>query len=428
MAHVRPSFSSATPHFFKIVLQNALRDKKIKIPKQFVRKYGESLSSPVILRLPSGLEWKLGLSKSDGRLWLHKGWPEFAAHHSINRGHLLVFRYEGSSKFYVLILDTGATEIDYPIVNPSHLLGPKNEEVEILDDPITKTADRARALERVSWFKSENPFFTIVMELSYIHGGTRVNMPKKFAERYKDKKEGELNLRVSDGRSWSVRYLIRRVLNGSIRGEICYGGWKVFARDNHLEVGDVCIFNLINANDKAEDVFEVFVYRRTDDHESNPGSHDKAPSDCTGKDKANCMVAVNQIAEAKPKRSYFEHSQMENSQVEPKTCMALEEAASSEYPSFQVTVASKVERSDMTIPIGFARSYLKRVRNHQIVKLMVENRWWDAKLISNDRCKFSAGWRAFASDNALQCGDTFRFQMIENNPIVFQVSITRSFN
>ena len=64
----------------------------------------------------------------------------------------------------------------------------------------------------------------------------------KFAERYKDKKEGEFNLRVSDGKSYSVQYFIRRQLNGSIRGEICCGGWKVFARDNHLEVGDVCIF------------------------------------------------------------------------------------------------------------------------------------------------------------------------------------------
>lgn len=180
-----------------------------KIPKKFVRKYGETLSSPVILKLPSGLEWKVGLTKSDGRLWLHKGWPEFAAHHSINRGHLLVFRYEGSSQFYVLILDTSTTEIDYPIVNPTHLREPKKEEVEILDDPIPKTGDKsllkcprplkrmrrsvckmsnppsrrlkslspsetARALERVSGFNSENPFFTIVMQLSYAHGRSRV--------------------------------------------------------------------------------------------------------------------------------------------------------------------------------------------------------------------------------------------------------------
>lgn len=165
----------------------------------------------------------------------------------------------------------------------------------------------------------------------------------KFAERYKDKKEGEFNLRVSDGKSYSVQYFIRRQLNGSIRGEICCGGWKVFARDNHLEVGDVCIFNLMNTNDMAEDVFEVFIDRLAD-HESKPVNH-KAPSDFTGKDKANCTVAANQIAE--PKKEYFEHSQMEYSQFEPKTCMALEEAASSEKPFFQVSIAFSVEQSTM---------------------------------------------------------------------------------
>ena len=35
-------------------------------------------------------------------------------------------------------------------------------------------------------------------------------------------------------------------------------GWKIFARENHLKVGDVCIFELIN---NINLTFKVHIYR-----------------------------------------------------------------------------------------------------------------------------------------------------------------------
>ena len=65
-------------------------------------------------KLPNGAEWKVELTKGDCDVWLQKGWDEFTKHHSINLGHLLVFRYEGNSHFFVLIFEPSATERDYP--------------------------------------------------------------------------------------------------------------------------------------------------------------------------------------------------------------------------------------------------------------------------------------------------------------------------
>lgn len=42
------------------------------------------------------------------------GWQEFANHYSIKRGHVLVFKYKGNSKFRVVICDYSTCEIDYP--------------------------------------------------------------------------------------------------------------------------------------------------------------------------------------------------------------------------------------------------------------------------------------------------------------------------
>ncbi|POO02659.1 B3 DNA binding domain containing protein [Trema orientale] len=135
----QPSFSAVTPHFFRIVQENTLRDKRLLIPKKFVHKYGETLSSKVFVKLPCGSEWEMELRKLDGCVWLGKGWPEFAGHYSIGYGDLLVFRYEGNSRFHALIFDPSTVEIDYPLIT-SHFDAPKRGEItdddsiEILED------------------------------------------------------------------------------------------------------------------------------------------------------------------------------------------------------------------------------------------------------------------------------------------------------
>ncbi|KAK6923747.1 B3 DNA binding domain [Dillenia turbinata] len=103
------------PHFFKIVLHSVLRDRKLKIPREFVKKHAKDLSGPVYLKVPNGDLWRVELKKSSGDIWLQQGWQLFSDHYSIGVGHFLVFRYEGYSNFHVLIFDTSATEIKYPV-------------------------------------------------------------------------------------------------------------------------------------------------------------------------------------------------------------------------------------------------------------------------------------------------------------------------
>ena len=103
----------------------------------------------MFLKLPNGAEWKIELTKGDGDVWLQKGWDEFTKHHSINLGHLLVFRYEGNSHFYVLVFDQSATEIDYPFnekpqVPEMESIESEDNSVEIIDDfkPSRKTREK----------------------------------------------------------------------------------------------------------------------------------------------------------------------------------------------------------------------------------------------------------------------------------------------
>ncbi|XP_065633422.1 B3 domain-containing transcription factor VRN1-like [Quercus suber] len=92
--------------------QDSERRRLQTIPKMFIRKYRENLSSPTFLKLPNDAKWKVELTKCNDEVWLQKGWKEFAKCYSLEQGHFVVFRYEGNSHFQVLIFDETATEID----------------------------------------------------------------------------------------------------------------------------------------------------------------------------------------------------------------------------------------------------------------------------------------------------------------------------
>ena len=148
--------------------------------------HGEGLSETVYLKLPNGEKWKVKLEKQDGKIWFHKGWKEFVDCYSLSHGHLLVFKYEGTSYFEVLIFDTSTLEIDYPFKGKI----PRKDKVfqvpetEILEAcppcrkrkdnsppachrPQKKIRTKQDALERASVFRSVNPFFQVDMHQSY---------------------------------------------------------------------------------------------------------------------------------------------------------------------------------------------------------------------------------------------------------------------
>ncbi|KAF5206611.1 B3 domain-containing transcription factor vrn1 [Thalictrum thalictroides] len=79
----------------------------------FIRNFGRELSDFIVLKVPSGKEWHVELCKEEGRVWFQNGWDTFLDYHSICAGHVLVFKYDGSSQFNVVICECGC-EIEYP--------------------------------------------------------------------------------------------------------------------------------------------------------------------------------------------------------------------------------------------------------------------------------------------------------------------------
>ncbi|KAI4299743.1 hypothetical protein L6164_033172 [Bauhinia variegata] len=120
---------------------------------------------------------------------------------------------------------------------------------------------RSRALEKANAFRSQFPSFIVVMKPSYVDSYGPLNIPVDFVSKYLDleKKRGIVTLQVLDGREWSITFVIR--INGRRPKFELSNGWKAFARANNLNLGDVCVFELIN---KTEIAFRVSIFRDSD--------------------------------------------------------------------------------------------------------------------------------------------------------------------
>lgn len=76
-------------------------------------------------------------------------------------------------------------------------------------------------------------------------------VPTIFARNHLPQRNTKIILRNSEDKSWEMNY----INNG--RNHKFSGGWRDFARDNKLKVGDICIFELVAKNEMRVHIFPV---------------------------------------------------------------------------------------------------------------------------------------------------------------------------
>ncbi|RVW70813.1 B3 domain-containing transcription factor VRN1 [Vitis vinifera] len=110
-------------------------------------------------------------------------------------------------------------------------------------------------LQRAKAFKPQNPFFIVTMGWSYVNRHN-VTVPFRFLKRHFRTDNTNTTLSVSDGRAWSIKYIM------GARSAHFSAGWRKFAEDNSLEVGDVCAFELVKCTETS---LKVVIFRKKED-------------------------------------------------------------------------------------------------------------------------------------------------------------------
>ncbi|CAN1250445.1 B3 domain-containing protein At4g01580 [Linum perenne] len=265
-------------HFFKIILESTILDNKLMIPRKFISKFGDKLLRSATLEVPSGDKWEVELVRDGEGVWFcNNGWQRFTEFYSFKYGHLLLFQYKGHSSFEVVIFDTTATEIEYPVLNDeSPMVVDSTDDAaqqvsqvkrERCHDPIPEQNPSSSAAGNLNktvkieeqglnceesskkplcWrvvggagLAPEKPSFKIEMT-STKATAYNLHLPRWFTNEHKVFENEEMvKLEVGD-KVWAVHMNVQN--NKYVRFA---SGWRGFAQDNSLKPGDICAFELV---------------------------------------------------------------------------------------------------------------------------------------------------------------------------------------
>ncbi|KAL9414556.1 hypothetical protein AB3S75_042931 [Citrus x aurantiifolia] len=285
---LNPGADVSSPHFFKIIFPFVLGEKKLRIPRDFVKKFGHELSNGAQLTVPDGSVWQVALTRKGKDIWFHYGWEDFVESYSISAGYFLFFSYEKNSTFHVIIFNLDACEVDYLYVgeesmNDEQNSDPENEksvehveqqsrkrkmeEVAEMDEPNSdnnfnlsvmlkkmgiyvthryrrfSAEESKRAISFARIVKPKNSSFMVILE-QHFKSCRDVYCPIKFAEKFVKKDSKFVKVQISNEVKESIE--LQWKPNG---GFFLTRGWARISRVKNLKEGDICIFELIRKQD-----------------------------------------------------------------------------------------------------------------------------------------------------------------------------------
>ncbi|KAG2536571.1 hypothetical protein PVAP13_9NG197300 [Panicum virgatum] len=270
------------------------------IPDKFVQHIRGKIAKTVKLESRTGCTFDVEVTESLGKVVLQTGWKAFVCAHDLKMWDFLVFKYNGSPRLKVLIFDLSCCEKvppchtrdrgkgeeqiensrscdDFPMKSPgSKRKAWKQREGSMnVNTSSTSLSDssggsmssehqkshsvpsyilpqrtyltcvqKKKLKEKVQAICSKTPIYGCVMKKTSIEGKPQImDISRKYADVYLPFDHQTLLLQHR-GKSWEVRCQIQKS-KSNLRSKRLLKGWKQFARDNNLQVGDLCLFELL---------------------------------------------------------------------------------------------------------------------------------------------------------------------------------------
>ncbi|KAF8019540.1 hypothetical protein BT93_G0279 [Corymbia citriodora subsp. variegata] len=386
-AHEKASAFESDHPFFKVVMHPSYVQNYLGIPCEFFRKHVQKNKQAATLRYSdSSWQVKLRIFEHRGMAFLSNGWSSFVRESGLRLRDVCVFELidRDDIVFRVYIFNSdGRIEIE------------QSQHRESSSKPafhFSPCLSPVSAYERASGFKSDHPFFKVVMRPSYVQ--KHLAIPNGFLRKHVRKNRRVVTLKYL-GRSWQVK--LRRYDH---RGMAFLAmGWPSFSRETGLCLRDVCVFELIDRDDV---VFRVSIFS----HDGRVGIEQSQCREISSEPAFHASPCPSPVA-AHEKASKFE----------------------SEYPFFHVVILPSHIHRKLNIPWKFIETYVRGDR--RMVTLVNSGRSWEVKLYCNRRYRIAflaAGWPAFAREARLCGGDACVFELVDRDNIVFSVSIVSRVN
>ncbi|XP_031127344.1 B3 domain-containing protein Os01g0723500-like isoform X1 [Ipomoea triloba] len=272
-------------------------------------------------------------------------------------------------------------------------------------------------------FTSSFPNFTKVMKRFNVSGSFTLNVPYQFATEHLPKCKVKIMLRNLKGQSWVVNSIPTTRVQTS--HTFC-GGWLAFVRDNNLDLGDICIFELVHKGELRVRILRV-EKEGVNDH-SSVTAH-KTVSNEKGKHRSTLKSSfLHTQLNATGGQSVTRKGTSSQDKLGSSTkgCMSLKSAPEekiaaqafiSSFPHF-VRVMKKFNISGsytLKVPYQFSMEHLPNCRT-KIILRNLKGQSWTVNSIPTTRVQtlhtFCGGWMAFVRDNDIQMGDICIFELV----------------
>ncbi|KAL5788447.1 hypothetical protein ACOSP7_005396 [Xanthoceras sorbifolium] len=393
-------------HFFRVVLPSNLKDKKLKIPENFARNFGNELSAVATLRVPNGRVWHVGLTKRGRKIWFQDGWHDFVEYHSICAGYFLFFRYEKNSNFHVLIFDITACEILYP-----QYYGPGNDdqnsvhEEEIRNDNSVEIKGPATPNPPFRSVKKEN-----FDEWPSIASSTELyNTPSKL-----DGTKRSFGSAVEVNRCWESRVSLE-----SPNSENAYE-----TRSKKCKVKELLETYESNALNESS---EGKLNRNIRHLGENAETESKTTTTHSGEgDHPTEVIDEQELSSLlEDKRITVSQRFGEIAAEERERAINIAKMFKPKNPSFMIILRSRnITKCFLYMPVEFANKYLSR--DVKLINLQVsEGREWPVQIAWRywGGPDLTRGWARFLKDNNLKKDDICVFELIRKKDILLKVSV-----
>ncbi|KAI3452082.1 hypothetical protein Pfo_008747 [Paulownia fortunei] len=225
------SFENEHASFFKIFFSDF--SSKLRIPIQFVKKYGEMLSEVSLLETEAGKSWDVKIKPLNEQFYLTDGWPEFVKDNQLSEMDFLVFHLVSKSTFQVAVygMDGCPKEPSSPssenLRNPCQ--GQNSQRCGKHAARLGKFQPKGENCESIAELSGIRSFPAVVKK----HDRYFMAIPKAFAMETGITRKSAINLQNVQGKEWRVEIVIKKH-----DGRICMTkGWRRFREANNLVVG-----------------------------------------------------------------------------------------------------------------------------------------------------------------------------------------------
>ncbi|XP_027182274.1 putative B3 domain-containing protein REM15 [Coffea eugenioides] len=212
-------------------------------------------------------------------------------------------------------------------------------------------------------------------------------------------------------------------------GQSLEEGWRKFAVENNLEVGDFVVFK-----HEGNMVFDVRVFDPSHCEREYPWIHDVTsdepkeediPSSKKFKSAGEAIgLRRNKARTRLTAKSGISIDSEGNSEENEESTPTSRKASSDddEEPNKPYFVSSIkpycIKNSILHIPLGFARANNLRNRSCEVILRDPQQKSWQVEMVPKaSHVCFRRGWSAFFKANGLKLGDTFKIELVENGKI-----------